>query len=81
MEEAARGDHGTDIFVGVNDELGSVVLVVGVAGQVGAEGFEGDSGDAHFVFEQAFSKVGDDEVDLVPGDEELVEEADGVAGT
>ncbi len=42
MEEAAGGDHGADIFVGVDDEQRSVVLAVGIGCEVGAEGFEGD---------------------------------------
>ncbi len=51
-----------------------------ICGEMWAEGFEGDGLDVEFVGEEAFAIVGDDEVDGVAQDEELVEEADRVGG-
>lgn len=42
MEEGAGGDDGSDIFVGVDDELGSVVLVMLVVDEMRAQGVECD---------------------------------------
>lgn len=65
----------------MHDELGVVEVGVLIAGEVGGEGLEVELGDIHFVGEEAFAVVGDDEVDFVSFGEELVEEAGGVDGS
>lgn len=52
-----------------------------IRGEVGGEGFKREFGDVHFVCEEAFAVVGDDEVDFVSFDEELFEESCGVDGS
>ena len=62
----------------MDDELLGKVLCVGRSGEVRRERFERDRGDPHLINKQAFSKVGDDEMNLVPADEELIEHPDSV---
>ena len=65
----------------MDDESIAVELVVLIAGQVRAEGVEGELGDPHFVVEESFAKVGNDEVDFMAHGEELIEEPGCVGGT
>ena len=49
VDEGARGDDGADVFVGVSDESGVVLVGVWGVGEVWEEGLEVEVGDVHFV--------------------------------
>lgn len=80
MEEAAGGDDGTDILVGVDDEPIAIELVMLIAPQVRAEGIEGDARESQFVGHEAFAKVGNDQMDFAAKDQELFEHSGSVGG-
>lgn len=65
----------------MEDHAGFINGGVLIASEMWAEGLEGELGDVHFVCEEAFAVVGDDEVDFVSFDEELFEESCGVDGS
>ncbi len=79
MEEAARGDGGADVLVGVDHQSVGVEPIDVVGGREEVVGVE--ALDTCFFEEEASAVLADDEMNLVSRAEELLEEPEAVCGS